>query len=122
MRPDRVVGLATTKSFREATTLCPRNIRHSPIKDAQILYPFLVIEAKPEKDVPGFESIEAQTAFPIRRLLKLQENLRITRGVELDPFVWFFAFQGEEWRLYAGTLRASTVVRRALTLLSGRTL
>lgn len=110
MRPDRVVGLFMTESFKKYTALCPPDITHSPFKDGKLLYPFLVMEAKPEKDNPGFESVEAQTSFPLRKLLKLQENLRINRGVDLDPLVWFFAFQGEEWRLYAGTLQDSAVV------------
>ena len=118
MRPDRVAGLSTTNSLGRYTALCPPTIRHTPFKDGKLLYPFLVIEAKPEKDNAGFESVEAQTAFPVRRFLKLQENLRISRGVDLDPLVWFFAFRGEEWRLYAGTFQNSTVVRLSPSLIT----
>jgi hypothetical protein len=69
-----------------------------------MLYPFLIIEAKKEYKAPGFRYLEMQTAFPIRRLLKVQEVLRASSGADLDPLVWFFGYQGEEWRLYAGVL------------------
>jgi hypothetical protein len=73
-----------------------------------LLYPFLLLEAKREKDSDGFQSVEVQTALPIRHALSLQLELhRIARtcgnGVEMsdEPLVWFFAYCGEDWRIYA---------------------
>lgn len=68
------------------------------------------MEAKREDNAPGFRAVEAQTAFPIRRFLKVQNALRRALSKSLDPLVWFFAYQGEGWRLYAGTLEDSKVV------------
>ena len=75
-----------------------------------ILYPFLVLEAKREDDAPGFRSVERQTAFPLRRFLKIQDALQKAGTKNLDPLVWFFAYQGEIWRFYAGTLVDSNFV------------
>jgi hypothetical protein len=76
------------------------------------MYPFLVLEAKRENGAPGFRSVEAQTAFPIRRFLRIQDELQRASNIELDPLVWFFAFQGEEWRLYSAILDENKLVVR----------
>lgn len=101
-KPDRVFGLSRTKSldyFSQADHF--EDLRHSPFPDAEMLYPFLILEAKSEERGPGFESIETQTAFPIRTCLQLQEDLRRRSGVSLDPFLWFMSYQGDEWRIAA---------------------
>ncbi|KIW09895.1 hypothetical protein PV08_11996 [Exophiala spinifera] len=103
-RPDQVFGLARTPSldlYARAEKL--RGLRHSPFSNVELLYPFLICEAKSEGRGPGFESIETQTAFPIRTCLQLQDDLRQRSGVQLSPFVWFMAYQGDEWRV-AGCL------------------
>jgi len=111
MRPDRVVGLRKTAKYKEYISSCPPYLTHYPIKQKDILYPFLVVEAKKESNTPGFKSIERQTAFPVRRFLKIQDDLRNARRTScLDHLVWFFAYQGENWRLYAGTYKDSKVV------------
>ena len=115
MRPDRVVGLSMNDRYREYIEACPNSLTHSPFKKMQLLYPFLVVEAKRENDVAGFRSIEAQTAFPIRRFLKMQDDLRKAREMSHDPLVWFFAYQGENWQFYAGTLQGDKVVRFDVT-------
>lgn len=98
-RPDRVYGLNRTKVFKEHAF--PRQgLRHSPFGDDVVLYPFLIIEAKSEKGCPGFESIETQTAFPIRTLAKLQRDLASVCEGSINPLVWFLANQGDEWRVY----------------------
>jgi hypothetical protein len=104
MKPDRTIGLRMKRKYEKYLAPFPDDPTHSLYKNVDILYPFLVVEAKRESNTPGFRAIEAQTAFPIRRFLKLQDNLRKTSKMNLDPLVWFFAFQGEEWRLYAATL------------------
>ena len=101
-RPDRVIGLRLTKTLAEriASDRFRTNI-HTPFLGKDVFYPFLVLEAKKEKGLgPGFTGIEHQTAFPIRNFLKLQQNLRQETGVDFPCLVWFFAFRGEEWRLY----------------------
>jgi hypothetical protein len=108
-RPDRVFGLAMTKSFGIYTAGAP-NLRHSPFAAGSVLYPFLIIEAKSEKGGQGFESIETQSAFPLRTFLKLQDDLRQSSRVELDPLVWFLAYQGDEWRVSAGIIEESKFV------------
>jgi hypothetical protein len=81
-----------------------------PGKD--VFYPFLVLEAKREIGPgPGWSGIEHQTAFPIRDFLLLQKRLRDETGGELQPLVWFFAFRGEEWRLYGAVPDNQTTVR-----------
>jgi len=110
MAPDRVIGLSINARYRKAVALFPKDFTHCPIEDIKLLYPFLVIEAKREKDAPGFRSIESQTAFPIRRFLKIQDYLRKARYINIDPLVWFFAYQGDDWRLYAATLDGNQVV------------
>lgn len=108
-RPDHVFGLGMTKSFRRYTSERPL-LRHSPLVDEGILYPFLILEAKSEKGSPGFESVECQTALTVRTCLQLQKNLEEASGVRLDPLVWFIGFQGDEWRLYAAVPEDSKTV------------
>jgi hypothetical protein len=111
MRPDRVVGLDVTSRLKRYISSMELHVTCFPLKGRRILCPFLIIEAKKESDVPGFRAIENQTAFPLRRLLKVQDELRTARGLQTDPsLVWFLANQGEEWRLYAGTINSINVV------------
>jgi hypothetical protein len=99
-KPDRVFGLTKTKVFDELTNTL-KEMRHTPFTDREVLYPFLIIEAKSEKGSPGFESVEMQTAFPIRTLVRLQKDAKHVHGVDINPLLWFFANQGDEWRVYA---------------------
>jgi hypothetical protein len=110
-KPDHVFGLARTPSldlYARAESL--RGLRHSPFSNIDLIYPFLICEAKSEGRGPGFESIEVQTAFPIRACLKLQEDLRQRSGVPLNPFVWFMSYQGDEWRVAACMIHAEQYV------------
>jgi hypothetical protein len=111
MRPDRVIGLNVTRRLQEYLLLTKSDVAYLPLVNRRILLPFMLIEAKKETDVPGFRSIETQTAFPLRRLLKVQDELKSACALQVDPpLVWFFANQGEEWRLYAGVTQESQVV------------
>ncbi|KAH7385875.1 hypothetical protein BKA66DRAFT_548583 [Pyrenochaeta sp. MPI-SDFR-AT-0127] len=102
MNPDRVYGLRTSSRL-------PYDYSNFPVKGRRILLPFLVVEAKRENDAPGFRAIQHQTAFPVRRLLKAQDNV-LSRGQLREPsLVWFFAYQGEQWRLHAGALKNDKV-------------
>ena len=117
MKPDRVIGLSMNDRYRRYIGSFSVELSHSPVKKLQLMYPFLVLEAKRENGAPGFRSVESQTAFPIRRFLRIQDELQRAseNKIELDPLVWFFAFQGEEWRLYSAVLdKNKTVVRLLL--------
>lgn len=114
MKPDRIIGLSMNDRYRRYTESFFVELSHSPVRNFQLIYPFLVLEAKRENAAPGFRSVEAQTAFPIRRFLKIQDELKTASGIELDPLVWFFAFQGEEWRLYSAILDKNKSVVRFL--------
>lgn len=109
-RPDRVFGLEVTKSFTRYISDAPLSIRHSPFADGNVLYPFLIIEAKTEKGGSGFASIETQTAFPMRTCLKLQQELCRASGVKLDPLVWCLACQGDEWRVSVAVIEQDKFV------------
>jgi hypothetical protein len=94
MKPDLVLGLQS-----------PFRIPHSeelfPIPGIQVLLPFLIVEAKKADLAPGFRDIQYQTAFPIRRMLQAQAEVRRADSFDEPSFVWFFAYQGDHWRLYA---------------------
>lgn len=106
MKPDRVYGL-------RCPSRVPFDYSNFPITGRRILLPFLVVEAKKENDVPGFRAIQHQTAFPIRRLLKAQDDVLSREQVREPCLVWFFGYQGEVWRLHVGTLQKGKVVSRA---------
>jgi hypothetical protein len=123
-RPDRILGFQDTGSLarrldaRQLDQLDP--IAHRLQEEAGIvtiretlecsvlnhksrllLFPFLVIEAKSEAG----ESISAcnrQTAFPIWKMLKIQEELQSRSDKSLDyggPLLWYIAYRGEQWVL-----------------------
>ena len=107
-KPDRIFGLKKTKAFAKILDADGRDDeapRCSPFKDCNdpLLFPFLIIEAKPEKKSVGFEETQTQTALPIWGLLKLQESIRADVSREshsASPLVWFFANRGDSWRVY----------------------
>ncbi|KAL4964975.1 uncharacterized protein BDV14DRAFT_174059 [Aspergillus stella-maris] len=99
-RPDRVVGLGQTPELAHLLAANPRVLATVNGDDGDMFFPFLVLEAKSEKNSVGFESIERQTVFPIRAMLGLQRALQEASGVQTDPLVWFLANRGDEWRIY----------------------
>jgi hypothetical protein len=124
-QPDRIHGLQLTHNFDrllEAAYAHDEPERYPPrtIGDVinttvtshnvgdPLLFPFLVLEAKRDKDGQSFQQIELQTAFPIRNMLKLQYDLAKTPGnnreVPGGPLVWFMANRGEEWRVYGAVI------------------
>jgi hypothetical protein len=120
--PDRVYGLRRTCEFEEilsqkylsaakedansGKTLSDTLQTSSfPETDEPLLFPFLAVEFKSEKNAVGFHDIQIQTALPIWVLLQLQLRLRSAARTKastvLNPLVWFFAFRGDDVRLYA---------------------
>ena len=128
--PDRIYGLRETRTFERALTACVPSdelesqeaclvreiVRSTPFRHNgdPLLYPFLILEAKSGKGPDGFESIEKQTALPIRTLLRLQAELqnRCQSKPEWQdgPTVWFLANRGEEWRVSAGYVKITNEV------------
>jgi hypothetical protein len=98
-RPDRVLGLCVTKRLERLLLWSDdkrpsaggktigESIKSSPFRSegAPIIFPFLVIEAKSEKGRDGFSDIELQTAFTIRALLELQQDLRTLSMKLVNP-------------------------------------
>ena len=125
--PDRIYGLRETKVFEQALNArvqssAPQSmdsklvrdiIRSSPFRPEgdPLLYPFLILEAKSERGQDSFDSIEKQTSFPIRTLLKLQGELQQSchyhPAWQHGPTVWFLANKGEEWRVSAGFIQSA---------------
>lgn len=115
--PDRVYGLIQTDNFKllldsmdKRATSFERPLREtiefSPFNQESepLLYPFLVMEAK-KSDGAGRKITELQTAFVLRRLLKLQLDLEVVTKEETmwhtGPLVWFLAHRGENWYVSA---------------------
>lgn len=116
--PDRVYGLRQTTNLERALCSSSRHvpadggpilvngIRITPFKQGgePLLFPFLILEAKSAKG-DDFDSIQKQTAFPIRTLLQMQADLRNKCGRLLSwqggPLVWFLSNRGEDWRVSA---------------------
>lgn len=116
-RPDRLIVFEETHSFESSLNHIARKIQDDAgskiIRElvectvlnhkggGPLLFPFLVMEAKSEKG-PSFSEIDTQTAFPIWKMLKIQEDLfektqkTPTYG---GPLLWYIAYKGSEWRV-----------------------
>lgn len=108
-RPDRVIGLGRTQTVRQYL----RNMQssYSPFKSLDVVYPFIVIEAKTAKaSGANWGSIRQQTAFVVRTCLRLQQKLVAETGGSHQSLVWSFANIGEDWRLYAAIPQGTGVV------------
>jgi hypothetical protein len=121
-KPDRIYGLRTTDAMDKI--LQQPRLSHlqedSELKETLMsrltmscnpdsggrasIYPFLVMEAKSLKGGSNFQSIERQTALPIRNYLylqfKLQEDGFNKMKIPGGPLTWFFAYIGDMWRVY----------------------
>ncbi|OQD90679.1 hypothetical protein PENANT_c001G02842 [Penicillium antarcticum] len=119
--PDRVYGLKQTDNFkilldstdrRSLVASTRRSLRESieytPFgpEGEPLLYPFLIMEAKTSNGASRAE-VDMQTAFCIKRLLKLQHDLRAATGDDTQwptgPLVWFLNWRGESWDVSVGT-------------------
>jgi hypothetical protein len=123
-KPDRVYGLRRTKRLERLLLWTEDkrpsaegrpigdNLKSSPFRpDGEpIVFPFLVIEAKSEKGADAFTDIEVQTAFAIRELLSIQDDLRQAAEADWDggPLVWFLSYKGEQWRVSAACIGAKS--------------
>ncbi len=116
-RPDRIIGFQETGSINRRLDSIARWVQNEAVtntirdtiectvlnsKSGQLLFPFLVIEAKSESG-EGFNFCGRQTALPIWKMLKIQEELQSQSKRSLEyggPLVWYIAYRGEAWRLY----------------------
>ena len=117
--PDRIYGLRQTDNLRllldspdkrhmeTSNVILRESLEHSPFsaEPEPLLFPFLMIEAKSSSGADRAE-VHMQSAFCLRRLLKLQHDLVAATGEETQwatgPLVWFIGTRGEQWDLYAG--------------------
>lgn len=125
-KPDRVYGLQQTKRFEGilgdiinvVENRTEKKVDITPFDDSTdpIIFPFLISEAKSEKG-DSFEACERQSAFPIWKLLCLQEGLEKESKKSLveqgGPLVWFLANRGEDWRVYGCYIKPQMEVDRA---------
>lgn len=117
--PDRVYGLRVTRRLDRLLNAVDKrpvsqgktieeSIKSSPFRTTgdPLIFPFLALEAKSEKSNDSFSDIEMQTAFTVRTLLKLQDDLRTAAGQESQwvtgPLVWVLTYKGDEWRVAVG--------------------
>ncbi|KIN03109.1 hypothetical protein OIDMADRAFT_195711, partial [Oidiodendron maius Zn] len=139
-KPDRVYGLRMTKRLERllkwtedkraaaAGKMIGETIKSTPFRPDgdPLVFPFLALEAKSEKGKDSFSDVETQTAFVIRSLLELQEDLRKAAGEDSEwesgPLVWFLANKGEQWRVAAAYIEYQNGVRhyRIVDLWDGR--
>jgi FPC/CPF motif-containing protein YcgG len=109
-KPDRVISLERAHDIKRLMA-ANDDITPTVIKnDMDSCFPFLVIEAKSEKGTVGFDSIERQTAFPIRAMLDIQKRLETAGSAQMSPLVWFLANRGDEWRVYGCVPRRARAV------------
>ncbi|KAF9888240.1 hypothetical protein FE257_008809 [Aspergillus nanangensis] len=102
-KPDAIIGIQGNDRIGEILRRLD-GIRCSTVQDdLEMLFPFLVLEAKSEVAGPGFQSVEIQTAFPIRALLNIQKSLNEHTKIRRNPLLWFIAFKGDIWKVYGCT-------------------
>jgi hypothetical protein len=115
-KPDRIYGLRTTRRLEHILSSIDKrssaggqcigdSIASHPFRgdEEPAHFPFLILEAKSEKGADSFTDMEYQTAFAIREMLVLQDNLRVAAGEgrewDAGPLVWFLSYKGEEWKV-----------------------
>lgn len=111
-KPDRTFGLGLTKSLNLLLEERTDIDRHGPFDDnnQQLVYPFLVVEAKALFAAEGIEHAEAQTAFPIKTFLQLQAQFRGSLEDSIQPLVWFLAYDGDQVHVYGCMTDGSSYV------------
>jgi hypothetical protein len=131
-RPDRVYGLRATKRLERMLTRVDKrpaasgqcigdSVRSHPFReDAEpVHFPFLLLEAKSEKGPESLSDAANQTAFSIRELLLLQQDLQLAAGEGPDcagPLVWFLSYKGEEWKVCIAYIDKKTEVSRFVSI------
>ncbi|KAL4944074.1 hypothetical protein BDV06DRAFT_188256 [Aspergillus oleicola] len=131
-QPDRVYGLYQTENFKMLLNLPDKRLPHdgdrrflrhtlnvTPYKSdlEPLLFPFILVEAKSDT-VGDAAGVDLQSAFSLRRLLLLQEELRAATESETvwrpEPMVWYFSYHGYYWRVgasFVDTIHSSSRYR-----------
>ena len=133
-RPDRVYGLRATKRLERILTRVDKrpaasgqcigdSVRSHPFRDdaEPVHFPFLLLEAKSEKGPESLSDAANQTAFSIRELLLLQQDLQLAAGEGgpdncAEPLVWFLSYKGEEWKVCIAYIDKKTDVSRFVSI------
>jgi hypothetical protein len=118
-RPDRILGFQETGSFirrlEKYNLMAGRSENEAGVetiwktvestilnhKGNSLLFPFLIIEAK-SRIGASFEDCNMQSALPILKMLKIQEDLQRKSRTTLEyggPLVWYIAYRCEDWHL-----------------------
>jgi hypothetical protein len=116
-RPDRIIGFQRTGSFGRRPDETARQLQNDAgirtigemiqatvLNDnsGPLLFPFLVIEAKSEHG-KAHSDCDDQTAFPIWKMLKIQEELQDKSELQLDyrgPLLLYISCRGDDCRLF----------------------
>lgn len=104
-RPDAVYGLQRTRRFEELLRGLPDpNARCTIYENNEIIFPFLILEAKSETSKDNFHDINNQTGLAIREMLNLQIELfklaGRSYGENVGPIVWYIATRGDLWKIH----------------------
>ncbi|KAJ5364539.1 uncharacterized protein N7496_010252 [Penicillium cataractarum] len=121
-KPDAIYGLRQTRNIENLLndTSCigrPENgqdmlvyesLGEPPLSEEgdPVVFPFLLLEAKSAKSADSdWNSVQLQSAFPVRTLLRTQELLNNMTEPhakqQADPLVWLLMNRGEDWRVSA---------------------
>ncbi|RFU29268.1 hypothetical protein B7463_g7079, partial [Scytalidium lignicola] len=99
-RPDRIIGFQETHSFGRTLDHIARKLQDDAgTKTIRELVE--LVEAKcPDGD--SFSDCDTQTAYPIWKMLKIQEELHEKTQEKLTyggPLLWYTAYRGSDWRV-----------------------
>lgn len=104
-QPDAVYGLRRTERFEELLQ-GPQdpNARITIYDNNEIIFPFLILEAKAETSTDNLHTIENQVGLAISEMLNIQSRLFESTGrldyEDTGPIVWFIATKGDLWKIH----------------------
>lgn len=121
-KPDAIYGLRQTRNIENLLNdtacigrpedgqdmLVHESLGEPPLSEEgdPVVFPFLLLEAKSAKSADSdWNSVQLQSAFPVRTLLCTQELLKNMvephTKQQADPLVWLIMNRGEDWRVSA---------------------
>ncbi|KAL4912676.1 hypothetical protein BDW62DRAFT_12956 [Aspergillus aurantiobrunneus] len=128
-KPDAIYGLRQTRNIEnllndracivepedDQDLLVHECLGEPPLSEEgdPLVFPFLLREAKSAKAADtDWNSIQLQSAFPVRTLVCTQESLRnMSRPhakQQTDPLIWLLMNRGEDWRICAACVYYDT--------------
>jgi len=112
-RLDRLLGTQSTTPLKTVDEMV--GSRPANADAVNVAFPFLLFEAKKPNSADDLESIQLQSCFPIREMLKTQLRLFLSRRDRkfhgARPFVWFISLQGHEANVSGAYWIRNTTVR-----------